>query len=74
MRATAELYEMLRQWEGTRGSMAEAGELHRAVREAVMDEMVWLIRYGDPYLQVRYRAGPVVPYRCCVLMYGIAVL
>mmetsp|Transcript_12310 Transcript_12310/g.26571 ORF Transcript_12310/g.26571 Transcript_12310/m.26571 type:complete len:628 (-) Transcript_12310:726-2609(-) len=50
-RATADLYEMLRQWEALHGTGAEALEQHRLVREAVMDDMVWLIRYGDPYLQ-----------------------
>eukprot|EP00798_Chlamydomonas_sp_ICE-L_P016536 gene16536-22764_t len=40
VRATAELYELLRQWEGTRATSAEVGLVHHAVREAVMDEMV----------------------------------
>jgi hypothetical protein len=26
------------------------------LREYVMDDMIWLLRYGDPYLQVRIPA------------------
>jgi hypothetical protein len=52
VKATAELYELLRQWEAGRNVPSDVADVHRLVRSAVVDEMVWLIRYADPYLQV----------------------
>lgn len=38
--------------QASRAGDAGAMENHLLVREAVCDDMVWLVRYGDPYLQV----------------------
>lgn len=51
IKAVADTYEVLRQWEVAGAALHEAES--KLVRGAIMDDMIWLVRYGDPYLQVK---------------------
>jgi hypothetical protein len=57
--AVAELVRYLRKWEDqdTETDREEQAGKRLAVRKALMDDMVWMIRYGDTYLQVRRAAS-----------------
>lgn len=48
IRATTDIYELLRKWPEDSPEAIEKGKI---IRTAVMEDMIWLLRYGDPYVQ-----------------------
>ncbi|KAG1667430.1 hypothetical protein FOA52_004847 [Chlamydomonas sp. UWO 241] len=51
LHAASEVFELMRKWERYHSPPMSEGRERLLIRDAVMDEMVWLVRYGDPHLQ-----------------------
>lgn len=49
--AVAELVRVFQDWDEKTGLADGAREMQRTVRSAVMDDLIWMVRYGDAYLQ-----------------------